>query len=814
MRRLSRLFKVGCLVVIAVIVLGTSSLVLNAQEKATEALTDDRGRVSIPWDDFKKILRLDKDEIVLSWEEFQKLLIQTDTKIAPTYTIEDGKVVLTREQFKRLLDEMKPSVIPVVKPPADYFITKATYCGRMEKEVTSFTTTFRVNIFKKEGREEYVKIPLFPAYIALEEVLFDNKPALIKLENSMHHLVTDKVGEHLVTVNFSIKTSLGQGSQGFSFPIPQTSITILDLKIPLKDIEVKIPEAQQISLSKRGDLTHILCLLSPTTSINVKWHKRIPEVARGPAKIYADTISLLSIEEDALRLNTRIQFSILQNTVSLLRLQVPNGYNVLSVQGEGVGDWKEYEREKVKILEIPLGCAVGGDFQLNITAERLLPEVSMVTDISGFMVINAIREKGFIGVELKGNAEVRVSERKGIDLVDASELPASLINMSLKPLIFGFKYSHHPYFLALDVQKHKELPVVGTVIDSASGVTLFTEDGKLVHRIIYKIRNTWKQFLEVELPEDAQLWSIFVANEPIRPSRNDKGRILIPLNRSRQGTTDLIAFDVEIIYYQKANRFRWTGDYKMTKFPAVDVITSQMLWSVYLPVGYTYPYFGGTVEKERIAAGIRPLLGQRRILDYDKYALGVYERRKDVGSRFSLNLPIRQDEIATQIEQEKGFSQRISEIQEPKPGAPVISGTLPIKVQIPTTGQIYRFAKTIVSEEPLELRFIYVGDGIMWIIKGLILLLVLLVLYKGRRRIKGMIESLRALLEKPTRTLLKNLKPIHIPFILFVLMISVWFISKALSMIILFFTLLSLIYLWRASKWERRSEGQEQVGAD
>ncbi|HAV42799.1 TPA: hypothetical protein DCX15_02120, partial [bacterium] len=172
------------------------------------------------------------------------------------------------------------------------------------------------------------------------------------------------------------------------------------------------------------------------------------------------------------------------------------------------------------------------------------------------------------------------------------------------------------------------------------------------------------------------------------------------------------------------------------------------------------------------------------------------------------------DEIATQIEQEKGFSQRISEIQEPKPGAPVISGTLPIKVQIPTTGQIYRFAKTIVSEEPLELRFIYVGDGIMWIIKGLILLLVLLVLYKGRRRIKGMIESLRALLEKPTRTLLKNLKPIHIPFILFVLMISVWFISKALSMIILFFTLLSLIYLWRASKWERRSEGQEQVGAD
>jgi len=232
----------------------------------------------------------------------------------------------------------------------------------------------------------------------------------------------------------------------------------------------------------------------------------------------------------------------------------------------------------------------------------------MTAGFSGFKVMDAIREKGFLGVELKGTAEAKVTEKDGLDRIDVSELPQELVNRSLKPLLFGFKYSHHPYLLVLDIKKHEELPVVSTVIDSANGVTLFTEDGKLVHRIVYKIRNSWKQFLEIELPPGARFWSVFVAGEPVRPSKNEKGKMLIPLNRSRQGATDLVAFEVEIIYYRKADEFSWMGGYRKTVFPVPDVIISQMLWSVYLPFGYTYLYFGGTVEKEEIAKGIRPIL--------------------------------------------------------------------------------------------------------------------------------------------------------------------------------------------------------------
>ncbi|MEK9149820.1 MAG: hypothetical protein AAB267_07225, partial [Candidatus Desantisbacteria bacterium] len=498
----------------------------------------------------------------------------------------------------------------------------------------------------------------------------------------------------------------------------------------------------------------------------------------------------LSIEEDALRLNTQIQFSILQNAISSLILQIPDGYNILGVQGEGVGDWKEHEKEKIKLLKIPLECARGGNFQLNITAERLLPEASMVADFSGFKVQGAIREKGFVGVELKSAAEANVADKNGLDQIDVSELPPNLLNLSLKPILFGFKYLHHPYSLVLDIQKHKELPVVSTVIDSANGITLFTEDGKLLHQIVYNVRNTYKQFLEIELPKNSELWSCFVAGEPVKPQENDKGKILIPLNRSPQGVAGLVAFDVEIVYYQKADRFQWMVGHKKTEFPVPDVIMSQVLWSVYLPFGYTYLNFSGTVEKERLATGVMPILGIKRVFNYIQKKKTIEMEGKGE-SEFSSNMAMSPKKMETQILQEERFSQRIDEIQS-EPTTAYISGTLPIRIQIPTAGQIYRFAKTIVNEEPVNLKFAYAGNGIMWMIKGVMLFLILWVFYRIRNRISRITQTLRGILEKPTRSLQKNFKAKHIPFILFTLMVIFWFVSITLSIILLFFLFLSL----------------------
>jgi len=737
--RLSRIIHLFFLVLFVLF----SSLTVFPQEKTEKAL------VSIPWDEFRKLLELDKDEVVLSWVEFQKILNQTEKRYVPPFQLKDEKVVLTREQFKRLLAQMKPPVITAIRPPADFLITKAAYKGRITEKNAIFRANFSTEIFPKKDRAQYVKIPLFPMHIALKDVFFDNRPGLVILENNRHTLATNKLGQHQIAVDFSLKTAIEQGPRAVSFPIPRTPITILEVDIPYTKIDVQVSNAQQLEVSERGRQTRVFALLSPTNSISVMWRKQLPKAVKGPAKVYADTINHISIEDDALRVNTDVSLSVLQNTIPSITLRIPEGYSILNVRGAGLGDWTELTRKDATYLEIPFDYPKKGNFTISVTGEKLLPNASMTVDFNGFSVQDAIREKGFLGVELKSTSEVNLASSEGLDRLDVSELPPVLITRSQKPLLFGFKYLHHPYSLVFDIKKHEELPIISTVVDSASAVTLFTEDGKLVHRLIYKIRNTSKQFLELEFPKDAQIWSVFVGGEPAKP-RLTESKILIPLNRSRQGATGLVAFDVEIIYYMKSQRFGWLGS-RDSLFPVPDIIISQMLWSVYLPVGYTYPHFGGSVEKEKIARGIRPLLGvKRKVVGYlarpaempqtvdEEMRLKEADKLK---KQFSANLALEQEQIAEQMKNEALFSQRVRDVQEGK--VATTGGVLPIRIQIPTTGQLYRFAKTLVSEEPMTLRFTFASRGMMSVFRLIFIALILSLVYIFRQKIKRLIDFVR-----------------------------------------------------------------------
>ena len=166
-------------------------------EKSQNSLT-------IPWDEFKKFLPLDKDEIVLPMETFQKLLEQTGIETLPSHPVKQGNVVLTPDEFKNLVGQMKPPTKPDVKPPFDYLMTKAAYSGKMGKNSTSFTAGFDIHILTTD---QYFKVPILPQSIALEEVSVNNETALVVTENGYHHVVLSKPGRYQATALFSLKSS-------------------------------------------------------------------------------------------------------------------------------------------------------------------------------------------------------------------------------------------------------------------------------------------------------------------------------------------------------------------------------------------------------------------------------------------------------------------------------------------------------------------------------------------------------------------------------------------------------------------------------
>jgi hypothetical protein len=792
----------------------------GAQEAAKE-----QGKLTIPWDEFKKLLNLEADEIVLPLETFQKLLAQTGVTTTPSYTVREGNVILNKAEFKRLVDQMKPPLGPDAKPPFDYLITKAIYTGRMDKKNTIFIGNFTVHVLKEDA---YLKIPFLPQNIALEDIKVGTKSALVVTENGYHNVVLSKTGEYEVSARFSIKSTIDRGPQKLDLYIQQTPITLLQLEMPLKDIDVEIPQAQQVLIEEKNNRTVISAVMSRTNYVSIQWRKQLAVTEKIPPKLYSEVYHLISIDDDALRINSELSYNILHSEIEAVQIALPENMNVLTVTGQGVGEWQESEKEGSRYLLIPFTYGKKGSLTIYLTSEVTISESGLANVFTGFKTLETVRENGFIGIELNTSAEVIVPENEGLEKVPPQKLPDVLLRKSAKPLIMGFKYHKHPFSLVLDVKKHEKIAVPVATINSANIVTLFTEDGKIVHRLVYQIRNSAKQFLEIQLPEGADVWSVFVDNQPVESSIRSQeeevaGRkLLVPLIRSRSLDNQLQTFPVEVILALSADKFSWLGK-RASQLPVVDLLISQLLWSVYLPNDYSYSYFTSTLEKEEIIRGLNLFSGVRREYDdkarkelvpssTDKEEFSLDEMKKvykgkDVGSSFR-NIPMEEGQISDQMAAEMEFSGRMEGLarqdmpQAAVTGGGTATGVLPIMIQIPTSGQIYRFAKTIIKpEDPLQFGVIYTQLWAISFLKWFIFALVILLLYLFRKKFSN---PWRWLKEK-WYTLLKfykqneeNLKKYGqskmTPFILFGLVVIFWTISGFITVILLFLLWVSAVY--------------------
>jgi hypothetical protein len=800
------------ILLIMLVLLGALFVPNFAQEKST----NQKGELTVPWDEFKKLVDVDKNEIVISLESFQKLLAQTGTKTKPPHTVKEGNVVLKRAEFKKLINAMKPVPGQDEKPPFDYLITKAFYQGKMQNNNTEFTGTFTIHVLKENA---YLKVPLVAQSIALADIRINGEQALVVSQNGYFNVVLFEAGEYEVTVSFSLKSSLDKGPHKIDLTIQQTPITMLRLEMPLKDIDVEVPQAQHIKTSLRGNSTIVSAVITQGRAISVRWKKKVAVTEKIPPKVYCEVNHLISIEDDALKINSDINYNILHSEVDAVRLSIQENMNVLTVSGEGVGEWQESAQGDLRLILIPFTYGKKGAVTVRVTAETSLSETGLANVFSGFQALETVRETGFIGVELNTSAEVVVPESDGLEKVAIQKLPQRLINKSVKPLILGFKYLKHPFNLVLDIKKHEKIGVPVATINSVSVVTLFTEDGKVVHRLVYQIRNSAKQFLEIQLPENADVWSVFVDNQPVESSINGLGKLLVPLIRSHFVNNRLDTFPVEIIYCMVEDRFSVFG-WQQSNLPAVDLLISQLIWSVYLPNDYSYHYFTSTLEKEDIIRGLNIFAGNQR--QYDDSAMrevteaGDYEDRdkmkraykgKDYKSQFK-NVPMKEEQMANQMVSELEFSGRLDGLAtQQKPRAAITSrpgatGILPIQIEVPTGGQVYRFARTIIkTEDPLSFSVFYSRLWIKSLIKWFILILVVLIILLTRKRlVKPLLwckEKILILFNfwKKHQAMIKKyaLSPMT-PFVLIGLVFVCYTFSWLLTVLFLFQFWVSLVY--------------------
>ncbi len=718
--------KFKYLIIILLFFLFTGNNIVFSQSTDKEGIT-------LTWKDLQELLNLNANEIEITWEGFRKLLKQTGTRIDMVFEIKDGIVTLKREQFRQILKKMKPVKKIVADPPKDYIITEAEYYGTAGDKNSNFTAIFKIYVFERKN-PAYINIPIIHTNFALKDIRVNKKPAVIHTRGTWHNIILNRKGLYQVKVVFSI----GNNKQSLYLPVIRSNINRLDFTVFKNDLEINVDPSINVKRKNISNKTQIYTNFPPTNRILINWTRKTEKRKKQPPFFYANTRSLISVDADILRVRTRVNLDIIQSTIDRVSLVVPENYEVIKIDGVSDSEWRVRETAIGRVLEINFRYDVDRTIGFTVYAERMMTAETIAADFTGFKVIEARRETGDIGIVAESSVQVNIDEKdnSGLEKIEFHKLPRGFLNISSRPILSAFKYIKHPYRLLVRITKHDRVEGISTVIESADITSLFLKEGKMIHHIIYRVLNTYKQFMELELPKDSIIWTVYVDNKRGKASSNKKGKVLIPLMRSSGNGENIKPFNVELIYTLPIDKFRIIGKLEYS-IPSCDIFINKMRVSLHMPRGYGYNFDKSGWEEEKL-----PDFRQRRKEDISR--ISSFEDKTDKYKEIEEAITVEGESPLIKKTDEtvkEGIEGGVFGEVQRKPRARTVTGPVglsSIKIYLPLSGTRFIFSKKIVDKnEKFSLRFSYFShmlkNGIIYLFVFIIVIGIAIII---RRKFK------------------------------------------------------------------------------
>ena len=498
-------------------------------------------------------------------------------------------VLMDLDAFLKLYDASKPTPEDPADPRSPHAVTipSASYDGQVvfdgdEPISAVFEGTIRVNVLDNDG---WVRVPLLPDTVALRSATIGGKPAALVRAADLGGwltLVTDRSGSFTVDVEFASSIFSAEGRTSFSFPVAPSAATELTLSVPVaEDLDFTVGGAR-LQTDRVVGATRVVDALIPSShGISVTWQREIPDVVQSAdARLYSEVFTLVGIGDGLLTARTTIAWTIQQAGTDTLRVAVPDGVALVDVGGTGIRNWAVTDG----VLVVTLNYAAEGSYRLTLEMERPLGEGNLPAAAPLAQPLGVERSKGWVGVEARGTIEIAAGDASGVTPIDVRALPGTILGGTSNPVLLGYKYLGDGASLPLQVTAHEDVAVLVTLLDTARATTMFTPDGRRLTAVTWRVRNNRKQFLRLDLPTTAELWSASVAGQAVQPARAADGRILIPLVRSQESGGALAGFDVGVVYVEEGDApdAAGKGSFKAV-LPTADVPVTWVGWTVYAP---------------------------------------------------------------------------------------------------------------------------------------------------------------------------------------------------------------------------------------
>lgn len=338
---------------------------------------------------------------------------------------------------------------------------------------------------------------------------------------------------------------------------------------------------------------------------------------RRPAEIEAAITAYALPLANSLEIEGQISLAIANSGIQELTVQVDESVSQLvrfsspglthQTRDEESGDWTLTFQD-----EVSGSLAVRYSINLPLTvaeSENIKGKKRFAVSLPRLSVPAAKRTTGTWVVEANTDTEITF-DTMGVDQVDSLQVPSISGYRPRHRVIAAYRYRDGEWGIDLAGTRHPHATIVSTVVDSLLLDTVVSTDGPARHQARLQVRSSGEQFLDVQLPAEAVLWSLLIDGERMKPVRSGRDRLRVLLSEKH---ADGEQAKVQIIYQTPGDRWRGSGREKLSPISvsaAIPVLFSK--WNLYLPEGYDYQRFRSNLQQE-FEIENRFLLGEIRV---------------------------------------------------------------------------------------------------------------------------------------------------------------------------------------------------------
>jgi len=484
------------------------------------------------------------------------------TRAQSTGPAAEGWVVLPITEYTALRRAALPDDTEPAPFPVEATLSRIDYDLKVDGDLASGEARLTVDVIK----DGWVRLPMPDGLMVREARLDGRAVTLVPRPNEKGpgglDLLLSKTGRAVLMLKIVAPVSTVAGTDILRLPISSSAVSRATVELARPNIEVHITGGLLLEHSESATSSRWVANARASEPLTFAWRRRVDD-SRGtqPLRLRGSVTQLVGLGEDSTQINAEIQVEILQGLAREISVQLPNQFNVNQVSGAMVADWDSNNNElKVSFIE-----PIQTNARFTVSGELRLPRAGKI-EVPLLRLPAAERESGGIAVEVLGAGEIKEREATGLAEAEAADL-GQLISSRQSPSLLAFRLQpgagNTSRALSLSIARYTPQAVLTANVEEAQYNALVTADGKLLVQSRFAVRNNQRNFLKLNLPPSAVLWSASVAGRPIRPGRAPDGSLLLPLEKTRSGD-ETPAFLVEVSYLDRLPAWSEKGHLRLS----------------------------------------------------------------------------------------------------------------------------------------------------------------------------------------------------------------------------------------------------------